>query len=124
MKLRGTCRGSCPAWLSPILHPDVEPSCAARGLARHLRHPPGDDANRLCNVDNLRDIQCSRHGRLDPFIPAPGAIAYYLTRAQNACGLGSAGKASDGTLRSAADCQPPPTPQGVRRPLNLNRSRA
>jgi hypothetical protein len=47
---------------------------------------------------------------IDRSVPPLGSIAYYLARAQNGCGLGSAGAASDGAPRPASDCQPPPSP--------------
>ncbi len=49
---------------------------------------------------------------MDATVPSPGMIAYYLVRGQNACGLGSAGNASDGTPRAASDCTSPTSPSG------------
>jgi len=51
---------------------------------------------------------------IDMMAPALGGIAYYLARAQNACGLGSLGTASNGTSRLAGDCHSPPTLEGAR----------
>jgi hypothetical protein len=43
---------------------------------------------------------------VDLDVPAPGEGFYYLVRAQNACGGGSWGTASDNAERIAPDCTP------------------
>jgi hypothetical protein len=40
----------------------------------------------------------------DPTVPAVGAVFYYLVRAENACGLGTLGRQSNGTERSGISC--------------------
>jgi hypothetical protein len=41
---------------------------------------------------------------LDPDTPLPGAVYFYLVRAENGCGGGSLGTASDGTPRAGREC--------------------
>ncbi|HKQ96851.1 MAG TPA: hypothetical protein VJV75_03135 [Candidatus Polarisedimenticolia bacterium] len=40
----------------------------------------------------------------DAAVPAPGAVIYYLVRAENACGAGTAGAGTQGSPRPIVDC--------------------
>jgi hypothetical protein len=89
--------------------------------------PPAQTGAMIVTYDTLRAPQSSGFATTmtcvesddadtsstDLAVPSPGSVAYYLVRAQNACGLGSAGTASDGSPRTAGNCQPPPTPRGA-----------
>jgi len=86
--------------------------------------PPAQPGGTVITYDTLRTVgpsgfattmTCVEYDAVDTSsvdmaVPSPGTIAYYLARAQNACGLGSAGTASDGTPHDASDCQPPGNP--------------
>ena len=40
----------------------------------------------------------------DTNLPDPGDVSFYLIRAENPCGLGSAGTDASGTPRTVAEC--------------------
>jgi hypothetical protein len=68
-----------------------------RGNVRSLPVGPGE-ADETC-FGNLLDTSLT-----DAAIPAPGSGFFYLSRGENACGIGTFGTASDGSPRAATTC--------------------
>ena len=123
------CQGDCDdsdatAWGLPSVVPGLEFADAST----LTWNPPAQPGGTLVLYDTIRatlpvgfatsmtcvESDVSSPTTMDTYMPAPGAVAYYLTRAQNSCGLGSAGTASDGTPRAAGDCQSPTPMPGAR----------